>query len=208
VDSAGNLFVAGLALRKIAPDGTVSTLAGLATAMGSADGTGADVRFNNPKGIALDSAGALYVTSDSTVRKGQLAGPPTITTQPASQSVAPGTSVQFSVAANGVGPLTYQWFFNGAPFVGATTATLTFANARASDAGDYTVAVTNPVGTVTSTKATLTVGAAPAGPGTSTGSGGGGGAFSGWFFMGLAVVGLARRLARRPPRAPIFLQSD
>ena len=38
---------------------------------------------------------------------------PTITVQPASQTNLPGTAVTFTVAANGAGPFTYQWRFNG-----------------------------------------------------------------------------------------------
>ena len=40
--------------------------------------------------------------------------PPTITTQPASQTNLPGTDVTFIVAVSGTGPFTYQWQFNGA----------------------------------------------------------------------------------------------
>ena len=188
VDNAGNLFIAGLTISKVAPDGTISTLAGLFQAVGSADGTGSEARFNNPQGIALDGAGSLYVTSDTTLRKGQLAGPPTITTHPLSQTVAPGAAVQFSVTASGVAPLAYQWQFNGSPFVGATASSLSFANARSSDAGDYTVVVSNGSGAVTSNKATLTVSAISPPPPTSSSSGSGGGATGGWFIAALLML--------------------
>jgi len=197
VDPAGNIFVAGLTIRKVATDGSVSTLAGLADAVGSADGTGSDVRFNDPHGIALDPAGNLYVTSDTTIRKGQLAGPPTITSHPQSQTVAPGASVQFSVAASGVSLLTYQWYFNGTPFTGATATTLSFSNARASDAGDYTVIVTNPGGSVTSNKATLTVTSTPVSPPPVASSGSGGGTTGPWFVVALFVLVATRALIPR-----------
>src|SRR5439155_924000 len=45
--------------------------------------------------------------------------PPTITTQPQSQTVNLGAAAQFNVAATGVGTLTYQWLFNGKPVAGA-----------------------------------------------------------------------------------------
>ncbi len=64
VDSAGNLYVAdtdNFTIRKITPGGVVSTLAGLAGFRGSADGTGANARFNDPCGVAADSAGSIYV---------------------------------------------------------------------------------------------------------------------------------------------------
>jgi sugar lactone lactonase YvrE len=78
VDCAGNLFVADYyndTIRKVTPVGTnwvVTTLAGLAGAAGSADGTGNTVRFNQPSGVAVDCVGNLYVADqgNETIRKG------------------------------------------------------------------------------------------------------------------------------------------
>ncbi len=59
VDSTGTLYVADNAshtIRKIAPGGIVTTLAGLAGSFGSTDGTGSAARFNRPQGVAVDSA--------------------------------------------------------------------------------------------------------------------------------------------------------
>lgn len=64
VDASGNVYVADMgnsAIRKIAPDGTVSTVAGGPGKVGSADGPVADARFQNPFAVALDGAGTLYV---------------------------------------------------------------------------------------------------------------------------------------------------
>jgi len=74
VDSAGNAFVTDQGnhtIRKVTPEGAVSTLAGLASVRGSVDGTGNIARFNSPTGVALDSAGNLYVTDqdNNTLRK-------------------------------------------------------------------------------------------------------------------------------------------
>ena len=74
VDSAGNVFVADFfnhAIRKITPGGVVTTLAGLLESSGSADGTGGTARFRNPSGVAVDSAGNVYVAdhNNHTVRK-------------------------------------------------------------------------------------------------------------------------------------------
>jgi hypothetical protein len=74
VDSAGNLYVAdrgNSTIRKVAPGGVVTTLAGLAGSSGSADGTGSAARFDYPSGVVADSAGNLYVadTYNCAIRK-------------------------------------------------------------------------------------------------------------------------------------------
>jgi sugar lactone lactonase YvrE len=62
-DATGNLFVSELGnntIRKITPDGTVSTYAGTG-AVGSADGNAASATFQQPNGLVFDSSGSLYV---------------------------------------------------------------------------------------------------------------------------------------------------
>ena len=85
---------------------------------------------------------------------------PTITTQPTSQTVAVGGSATFSVVATGSGTLSYQRFKGYTAVGGATGASYTMSSATTDDAGSYDAVVTNSVGSVTSSTATLTVNAA------------------------------------------------
>jgi hypothetical protein len=94
VDSAGNIYVADQfnhAIRQVTADGVVTTLAGTAGISGSADGTGAAARFNGPTGVAVDSAGNVYVADagNDTVRKVTTAG--VVTTLAGSAGVAGST---------------------------------------------------------------------------------------------------------------------
>ncbi|MFN7957379.1 MAG: immunoglobulin domain-containing protein [Holophagaceae bacterium] len=105
--------------------------------------------------------------SDSTTQPPQ-AQAPTITTQPASQSVAVGQTVTFSVVASGTEPISYQWNWNGTPIVGATrpSFTPTSATIPADNGSIFTVDVTNAVGSMTSNGAILTTSPSPRAPQT------------------------------------------
>jgi hypothetical protein len=105
VDSSGNIYVADSTnneIRKVAAGGVVTTLAGVATKNGSghADGTGGSAQFNNPYGVACDSAGNVYVadTNNNTIRKVTSGG--TVTTLAGTAPVigsadATGSSAEF-----------------------------------------------------------------------------------------------------------------
>ena len=88
---------------------------------------------------------------------------PSITNQPVSQGVSAGSNVTFFVGALGNPPLTYAWRLNGTNINNATNATLTIPNAQLTNAGIYSVIVSDLVGSVTSTNATLTVVTPPPG---------------------------------------------
>src|SRR5205823_13030124 len=73
VDNAGNVYVADTVndtIRKVTPEGVVTTLAGSPGSGGSTDGTGSVARFYRPYGVAVDSVGQVYVadTINNTIR--------------------------------------------------------------------------------------------------------------------------------------------
>ena len=148
-DSAGNFTFAGL------PDGSymvTPTHSGYAFAPGNQSATvnGANV------------AGLNFTGNAATVA-------PTITTQPANQTVTAGQTATFTAVAAGTAPLGYQWQKNGASIAGATSASYTTPATTIADSGStFAVVVTNTAGTVTSSVATLTVNAAPVAPSITT----------------------------------------
>jgi hypothetical protein len=83
--------------------------------------------------------------------------PPAISTQPQSQSVKAGSNVTFTVSATGTPTPTYQWRLNNATIPGATNPSYTRVNVQTADAGNYSVLVTNVVGSLVSSNALLTV---------------------------------------------------
>src|SRR6185369_7618598 len=101
----------------------------------SADAGSYTVTVTNSVGSVTSNAATLTVNAAATA--------PTITTQPASQTVTAGSNATFSVVASGTAPLTYQWLFNGTNISGATNSSLTLTNVQSANAGSYTVTVTN-----------------------------------------------------------------
>jgi sugar lactone lactonase YvrE len=97
-------------IRKVAQDGTVSTLAG--SDAGFADGAGAAAKFDTPYGLAVDAAGVLYVADTHNHRIRQVAADGTVTTlagAEAGQADGPGTAARFrqpwGLAVDGKGAL-------------------------------------------------------------------------------------------------------
>ena len=135
---------------------------------GAAIGGAAAASYTTPATAASDNGASFTVTVTGT--SGSVTsnaatltvnGPPTITAQPASKTVAAGQTAMFSVTAVGTGTLTYQWKKGGTAIGGATSSSYTTPATTAGDNGSqFTVTVTNGAGSATSNPATLTVTAA------------------------------------------------
>ncbi len=109
-------------------------------------------------GVSLLQNGKVLVTAsyDGDVEL-FVYSPPIITTQPANSSVLQGRSYNLAVATPSDTGISFQWRKNGGNIDGATSATLMLTNVQSGDAGEYTVAVTNSIGSTFSNPATLTV---------------------------------------------------
>ncbi len=87
---------------------------------------------------------------------------PSITKQPANQSITAGQTAQFQVVAAGTAPLSYQWQKNVAPILGATSSTYTTPVTTSADNGEtFRVVISNSDGSVTSNSAALSVASGP-----------------------------------------------
>ena len=84
-------------------------------------------------------------------------GVPSITIGPLKQFVQAGANITLNVQAQGPGAFSYQWFRNGLAIPGATASSLALSNVQPTQAGFYSVIVTNSYGQVTSAAAYLTV---------------------------------------------------
>jgi hypothetical protein len=145
VSTPGNFTTSSLAPRV---DFSASVNAG-GVALGDLDGDGRpDVVFNN----FYDNTMSIY---RNVIPIGQL---PAITIQPTNLTVSVGGTANFSVGAIGTAPLSYQWQFNGSNNISlATNTILTITNVSLTNAGFYSVTVSNQFGSVTSSNVSLTV---------------------------------------------------
>src|ERR1017187_2098563 len=105
----------------------------------------------------------LYAAATSQVATLSVFAPPGITVPPANLAIITGSNAVFSVTPSGSAPLSFRWSKDGTPLSnggsisGATNNTLTITATTTNDAGGYSVLITNIVGSVTSSVATLTV---------------------------------------------------
>lgn len=88
----------------------------------------------------------------------KVSGPPQITRQPRNQWAALDRPARLDFYSPVQRPLRIQWFFNGTPIIGATNESFMLGSVRFSDAGRYSVALSNDLGGVLSDEATLSVG--------------------------------------------------
>ena len=137
VDSAGNVFVADHyndSIRKVTSAGVVTTLAGTAGFSGSTDATGSAARFYRPSGVAVDTAGNVFVadTSNHTIRKVTSAG--VVTTLAGTAGSAGSTDATGSAAR-----------FNNPLSVSVDTA----GNVYVADYGNHTIRKVTSAGVVT-----------------------------------------------------------
>jgi sugar lactone lactonase YvrE len=111
-----------------------------------------EVTVSNPQGSVTSTPATLTVLV-----------PPAITSQPQNATVVSGQAANFSVTATGSAPLSYQWNLAGVAIPGATWAAynLSQTDNTTENGNVYTVTVTNPAGSVTSSAATLAVNSDP-----------------------------------------------
>ncbi len=101
----------------------------------------------------------MAVVKDFTIGAGGTGsnGAPYIITPPQSRIIATGSNTVIAVTAGGTAPLGYQWLFAGANISGANADFFTINNVQFTNAGNYSVLVTNSIGSVTSSVAVLAV---------------------------------------------------
>lgn len=113
-------------------------------------GTLWNVKYVNYTFMAVGANGTIIQT-------GIILASPEIWQQPANQTTVPGSNVTFSVFADGLPPLFYQWFFNNTPIPGATNQILSLSNLDFTNQGNYCVTISNSVMTILSSNAFLNV---------------------------------------------------
>ena len=112
--------------------------------------------LNRRFSVVVTESGGLSATSSPLVTL-TVRVPPSLTAQPSHQMADVGATATFGALAAGTAPLHYQWRFQDGNLPNRTNANLHLRNLQLTDAGDYTVVVTNVAGSITSRVATLTV---------------------------------------------------
>jgi hypothetical protein len=177
VDGGGTAYITGMSSGDYVTVACSSSGGPVWTRRYNGPGNGMD----RPGALVVDANASVYVTGSSTGLGGgdeaarrdwatlKYVTPPIITRQPAGCTNAVGTTASFRVEVAGSTPFTYQWrkgeadLVDGGKFSGVTTTNLLIADVQLTDAGGYTVVVTNAYGKATGTAAQLTVVVPPSG---------------------------------------------
>ena len=120
-------------------------------------------QLDSPAGLAIDNLNRMFVTSANTHRV-ELFGLDSfihLSIEPAAVTIAAGTNLTLRALTGGAGSFTYQWLKDGSWLAGATNGTLTIPSVTLSHAGSYSVVVSGPAGTFTSSAASVVVVAPP-----------------------------------------------
>ena len=132
----------------------------------STNGAGSRVVSGSPissSGVPDNDADVLQIVYSQLASTNPPPTGPIILSQPTNETVAVGQTAVFTVAARGTAPLKYQWVFDGTnALAGATNDVLVLPYAQTTQAGTYTVEVSNSLGMTNSLPATLTVNPGPA----------------------------------------------
>ncbi len=119
--------------------------------------------------VVVSNSGGSITSNNATLTVNPAATAPSITSQPASQTVTAGQTATFSVTATGTATLSYQWRKNGTNITGATSSSYTTPATTTADSGStFSVVVTNSAGSATSNNAVLNVNAAAIAPSITT----------------------------------------
>jgi hypothetical protein len=111
--------------------------------------------------VIVKTAGGAITSAAATLTVNNVPTAPVFSVQPATQTIALGSTVVFNALANGAPLPTYQWTFNGVRISGATAATYVLSDATGANAGTYACVASNGTGVAASSPATLAVSSAP-----------------------------------------------
>jgi hypothetical protein len=112
---------------------------------------------NGSYSIIVSNTGGSLTSSSARLTVNPAILRPDITSAPRNVTLNAGDAHTLSVTASGSPPLSYQWFFGDKPLPGGTNSTLVLASVRPSQAGEYSVKITNSAASLTSLPVSVAV---------------------------------------------------